>query len=299
MKRWGLLLLVPALLVGCKDLFDLDLRYQDCVAPEVNWLSEFDGNLQEIKDRCWNTDSPSDAGADEITVLEGDLIISPSRGTDWTRGTPGPMLYRDLSGDFSIGVRVESLGSGKPDHCLAENALAGLVVQSRKRDRFAALLLGPDPRSGPGCIEDAEPPARTRLEVWARSSEGGAVKRGALKRGVGEDGEAEIVICRYRDEVRFYHCSATADMCRTLDAGAGQRWEEINIDPAGGGTLGDGGNDVSPDPVLRIGFGEVRVGLTASGSRVTGHFDTLALSTGKVSDDCRNSLTRLKLPESQ
>jgi hypothetical protein len=263
------LFLTPA----CRERVDVEVDYQSCVPVSASpYVEEFRYDFRELADRCWQRDND-----ENTTILSdaGDLVIRPEGEAAWQGESQGPMAYLRLQGDFLAVARVEALSQIKGDHCIAPTELAGLVARrSEPEPAWAALLIGPVPTTPENCVEDSQNPPRARAELRRFGLRADSGASGAFPDELGEDGEADIAVCRAG--------SALAYAYRDVDAAEPNRWVFVD------------GTDA-------FGEGAVDVGLTTSGVEpgvIEGQFNWFVSRdiTG-FGDSCSGALEELVVPE--
>ena len=255
------LFLVVAL-SGCRAVVESGVTYRECDASQLFEGFDGDTSMEALAERCWQVDNVEN-DPDKVGVHDGDLVIKVSepihgRLEQWVGSDQGPMVFQNIEGDFLMAARIETLDQGTGDHCLIspgeELNMAGLVV--RRDAEWSTFFLAPFfPEPGMACDDMADPPPPTKAVITSESWDGDAELRnfmGApLDSGIGNDGEADILICRYADELSYYVRLQSSPPEMPV-------WEEL--------------------PVKHIvGEGPLDFGMTASGHdpvyTVEGHFD--------------------------
>lgn len=273
-----------ALLVtlGCREWLGLDVGYAACVPYGERAVEDFAGSLLDLTDRCWIVADgvQNDGGvAEEIDVVDGDLLILPNRDQYAPLGAGVPMVYLEVTGDFLLAARVETVEAGSAGHCVGDLDRSGLVARSASDGaKIGAVLLGPDRGDGVDCAGSDQVEPHAGAEVWSRGLE---ERSGLVRHGwtapIGADAEADIAVCRARDRLYYYYY----DPAVAIDAGA-LAWRRL--EPLAG---------------QRIGTGLLRVGLMATGAGVA-HFDAIAFQQGDFRNDgCSAPLEEIALPEGE
>ena len=120
LHRWWAF--VPLLLatVGCTSLADVGVTYRVC-RPENErpYQEKFDIETSDLE-RCWKIDKGAKGavGTKETEIftsplpgVPGDLVIRPRRGLRWSKDSAGPVVFRQMTGDFLVVTRAEATSS--------------------------------------------------------------------------------------------------------------------------------------------------------------------------------------------
>jgi hypothetical protein len=281
--------------LGCRAVVDSGISYTEC--KQTNYAEPFQrgSTLKAILEKCWLTSDastdPDDSSA-ELMLEDGDLVIrsnAPANGAtaQWQGENEGPVAYQRFEGNFVMATRVEALDKVKGDHCLPEGEGAGLVL--RRADQTAlewtTFLIAPfEPvgQTGLSCEEDAMNPLPTLGVVDTNAFGQSHTERGANDKGIGNDGEADIAICRVDGSLTFYFREPTEDESMPI-------WRIM------------GGENFAYSDVT----GPVEVGLTVAGReaaeptesfRVAAHFQWALLTDTVLSDGCEETLLAFEFP---
>lgn len=261
-------------LSGCRAVVDSGVTFREC--DSSHYFEGFDEGttMETLAERCWQVDNVENDPS-KVLVIDGDLAIKVSepingRLEQWVGSDQGPMVFQRLDGDFIMAARVETLDQVTGDHCLTSPGedfnMAGLVV--RRDAEWATFFLAPFfPQLGMACDDTADPPPPTQAVVTSTSWGGSAVMKEfegeAIESGIGNDGEADILVCRYEDTLHYFVRlqSSPPEM---------PDWEEIDV-------------------VHNVGPGPLDFGMTAGGRdpvyTVEGHFDVVMLERIEI-DGC-------------
>ncbi len=271
-----------ALPCACQAFTDPGYEYVDCVRSEEA-VELFEGSQDPPAAlHCWDVDNASDPAY--IRQKDGDLVIHPladaSTGAQWTEAAQAPLLYRSVSGDFLAVTRAEAVSTQFGDHCLGLEEEAGLIVRQREPYAWARWLVRPNLPADAGielCGDEADPPPYA--EVRARSF-GFDSEIDDTVGGVGDDGEAYIALCRHDDVLSFFYQNLAP-----RDENPALTFQQSEV-------------------TLVVGFGELDVGLTATGeqgagSQPEGHFNWLVLLdfAEPPADGCSGALEQFQFPE--
>jgi hypothetical protein len=212
--------------------------------PYVEGFDDDDGvdGLPVLHDRCWQRHGDENA---DIVESESDLIIRPHGRAIWSHSTHAPSLTQHIDRDFVLVTRAEAVNvTGETaDHCyLGDEEAAGLVV---RRDEAPAgwltFTVRPFELTDENCVDEptlADPPRA----IVERRGDGLGIEAGAEVSAddhpVGEDGEANIALCRQGDDlVTLYHDPAAAmpwrEVGKSVAIGSGSL--EVGLTTASGG----------------------------------------------------------------
>ena len=294
--RAVVLMLAPFALTSCRAIVDPGITYvtgdagAGACQRESDTEEPFDApagpttDLGTLYDDCWQLDGL--ANSENAFIDDGDFVLRVGAPTgddrdEWSGDEQAPMLYQALAGDFLVATRVEGVERGSASHCLSEGNAVGLVARRTEPTLdWATLLIAPftpDPLpEGAACEEDALLPlptkaiVRSREQAWGDDTE----VEGDNQKGIGEDGEADLALCRVNTTLRYFYREPTSDPLLPI-------WTEI----------------LEHD----VGTGPLDVGLTATGMDpnydAEGHFTWVAVSDGLPGDGCTGAFERLELPE--
>lgn len=236
---------------------------------------EGDERMATLRDRCWE---PHDTTDTDMLASESDLIIRPNRRAMWTEAKRAPSLVQHVDGDFVIVTRAEPVGlnGDMSDHCnLGPDDVAGLVVRrSEQPAGWLTFTVRPFDVTAENCLDDAAMPPSAIVERKGQgpgiASDSGLM---ASKESVGQDGEADIAICRQANRLLTFY----------RDGMRRPNWQEVG----------------SPVAVAR---GGVDAGLTTGTSgehAMEGHFNFVVLqSVGTLAGDgCAAALASFVDPE--
>lgn len=269
--------------LGCQSFADLEIDY-DCLAPQTPYIERFDEAPNDqmeafLTDRCWRIEDARFQSDDKDVKLEAKNNRVGAKPWD----DDPPRMVRRAEGDFVLVAQAETADGGVGDFCkLAEGDAAGIVVRSTDEEPLplAAVTVDPDYESvgadpESDCQDDPAIAPRARVQVFADASEFDPIL------GVGEDGEAEIAVCRRENNLFVFYLDREAYPMR----GESNPWK----------SAGDS---------LDIGEGPVDVGLvttlSASGAMndVQGSFNWVVLDTFDTSvPECGSYLQEFELPE--
>jgi hypothetical protein len=273
------LVCLPA--AACRALVDPDVSYHDCPTDQGESFLE-PTTFETLREGCWQLDNANNDPSD-VFVFDGDLVIrvnEPINGhrEQWLGADQAPMVYRVVEKDFLLMARVEAVHKITGDHCLPQGNMAGLVLRRQDTSDWATYMIGPFDVEAHDCSDESPDPPPTMAALRSRDERWGAdvVDRGVDMEGIGDDGEADLVMCRVDSQVDYYY--------RDAEAGLEQpRWIQLLERP------------------IDVGEGPLEVGMTAGGAdpsyAVEAHVDWAVLDQGSVGDGCRGALEQLKLPD--
>jgi hypothetical protein len=293
---------------SCRSISDLDIEYSECVAPPVPYLEEFEGDgvtstRQYLEDRCWHIEDAQVTHDDSDIKLEPALDDLPSVRWD----ADPPRVLRRVQGDFVLIAQTEASLALNDNFCdLAETPggegdRAGILVRSIDPggESLAAVMVSPfyppgvDPADA--CQDEAEPGPTAQATAFSE-------ERFAAYDDIGEDGEAEIAVCRKDTTLAFFTFDRLEARWRALQT----RGERAEGGAAGASAVGEGGQGGSGREsvqfVVEIGEAPVDVGLamtlSASGSdnQVQGTFNWVALQAEGNIGECPTVLDEFSVP---
>lgn len=270
---------------SCRAWVDADVTYHEC--DLTNYADEFPigTTMEMLLERCWQLDNvqndPSDVFPDD-----GDLVMRASPPTNgrfeqWFGPDQAPIFYQHIGGDFLVMTRVEAIDQVSGDHCLEaegeQDNMAGLVLRREGTAvEWATFLVGPFfPMMGIDCGDMSMAPPPTRAVVASRDDAWGApfVEEGPMRMGIGEDGEADLAICRVNDSVTYYFRDPNSSPMMPM-------WSDAIA-------------------AHRVPAGPLDVGLTAPGRDpvyvTEGHFNWVVF-TSIGADGCGGALEKVVLP---
>jgi hypothetical protein len=264
------------LVTGCRGVIDAEVTYRDCPEEDADVFPE-DATLERLEERCWRVANAENDPSD-VFVFDGDLIIrvnEPRAGIheQWSGDDEAPMVFQAVDDDFLLVTRVEAVHKITGDHCLAEGNMAGLVAR-RGPGSWTTFLLGPFDLEEFDCADESEAPPPTMAAIRSAGDGWGpdSVARGPEDLGIGEDGEADLAICRVDDVLTYFYRDPVADP---------PAWISVADHRAG------------DDPL--------DIGMTAAGADpnygVEGHFDWVVFRRHILGDGCAGALAGLTLPE--
>ena len=267
-------------LSACQSLADLNIDYV-CLDPPTPYIEGFDGAPAErmatfLKDRCWRVEAADIHSDDSDLKLEAESNLVSERS--W-REDP-PRLVRRVAGDFVLIAQAETADGGAGDFCkLRDGDAAGIVVRSVGSEpaSLAAVTVDPDYESvaadpATDCIDApaTSPPARVHVFADGREFE--------PTLGVGEDGEAEIAVCRRGGNLWVFYLDREAYLSGT----EATPWQEA-------GSI----STIGEDPV-DVGL-VTTLSATGSANNVQGSFNWLAFDT--FVSECGSYLQEFVVPE--
>jgi hypothetical protein len=269
----ALLFTVPS----CRAAID-EPTYRCTLPTEFPFVETFDGDVGELQDRCWET---RDAQSSALFTDDGDLVIRPEAPASWAPGESAPSLTQAIEGDFVVITRAEPVNVLQGDHCrLGESEVAGLVAdRDTEPAGWLTLTVRPTGVTPENCVDEAPDPPRAIVErtVYGFGLSGDASAPTA-KDGVGEDGEADVALCRLGNVLASY----TRNVASTVDASVATNaaWTLVRDDDVGPGAL--------------------HVGVTAARGNVSmeGHFNWVVFQRiGRLgSDGCEGELANFTEP---
>jgi hypothetical protein len=280
-------------LTSCSVIVDPGITYREC--DRDGYVEEFeDGTeMKQLYERCWELDNAENDPAD-VKVEDGDLIVrlnAPSNGgprEQWQDGDQAPMVFQRFDGDFVLAARVEALHKRTGDHCLIDTGnMAGLVVRESEvaEPTWATLFIGPfQPAGEPEVVcEDVDvmaPDVAAPTQGRFRSRDGRwgdevTVLGPDDKLGIGEDGEADIAVCRVDDQIEFHYRDRSAPA-------SAPTWELIYSGTATAAALDVGLTATGLDPVYDT----------------EAHFDLTVLQDD-LFDGCAGTLVELPFVEEE